>query len=79
MRLEIYDDTTPETEKVVTLRLQRYCGDGPIWLSAVDERGGTIPFGHILRFNPDGSMTRCRGLNPDIGFDLDVQGSVKFD
>ncbi len=79
MKLEIYDDTTPETEKVVTLRLQRFCGDGPIWLSAVDERGVTVGGGNILRIKPDGSIKRCRGVEPDIGFDLDVQGRVKID
>ncbi len=79
MRLEIYDDTTPEPVTVVTLRLQRFCGDGPIWLSAVDERGKALPRGNILRFGPDGSMTRFRGLNPAFGFDLDAQGRLKID
>ncbi len=78
MKLEIYNDTTPETEKVVTLRLQRLCRDDSILLSVVDERGKALPRGNILRFGPDGRITRCRGLYPDIGFDLDVQGSVKI-
>ncbi len=77
MKLEIYNDTTPETEKVLRLRLHRDYEGGPIWLTAVNERGATIPRGHILRLTTDGSIKRCFGVNPAIGFDLDAQGRVK--
>ncbi len=79
MRLEIYDDTTPEPVTVVTLRLQRYCGDGPIWLIAVDERGVMVRGGNIRRIKSDGSIYRCRGVEPAFGFDLDAQGRLKID
>ncbi len=78
MHLSVYPDATPEPEKAATLRLHRDdCGS--IRLTAVDERGKTNPRGNILWIKPDGSIKRCRGVDPDIGFDLDVQGRVKID
>ncbi len=79
MKLEIFNDTTPEPETVVTLRLQRDYEGGPIWLTAVNERGATIPQGHILRLTTYGSIKRCFGVNPAIGFDLDAQKRVEID
>ncbi len=79
MRLEIYNDTTPETEKVLRLRLHRDYEGSPIWLTAVDERGKALSRGHILRFNPDGRIQRCFGVEPAFGFDLDAQDRVKVD
>ncbi len=77
MKLEIYNDTTPETEKVLRLLLRKESGS--IWLIAVDERGVMVRAGNILRFNPDGSIHRCRGVDPAIGLDLDGQERVKTD
>ncbi len=77
MHLSIYPDATPEPEKAATLRLQKESGS--IWLIAVDERGVMVGGGNILRIKSDGSIYRCRGVDPDIGFDLDVQGRVKID
>ncbi len=77
MKLEIYDGATPEPETVVTLRLQKESGS--IWLIAVDERGVMVRGGNILRIKSDGSIYRVRGIDPDIGFDLDAEGRVKID
>ncbi len=76
MKLEIYNDTTPETEKVLRLQLRKESGS--IRLIAVDERGVMVRAGNILRFNPDGSITRCRGVDPAFGLDLDAQGRVEI-
>ncbi len=77
MHLSIFPDATPDPEKAVTLRLRKESGS--IWLIAVDERGVMVRGGNILRIKSDGSFYRCRGVDPDIGFDLDMQKRVTFD
>ncbi len=77
MHLSIFPNATPDPEKAVTLLLRKESGS--IWLIAVDERGVMVRGGNILRIKSDGSIYRCRGVDPDIGFDLDVQGRLNID
>ena len=75
MKLEIYNDTTPEPEKVVTLRLRKVCGD--IMLVSVGKDGERLEAGNILRIDADGAIVRCLNVDSSLGFDLDDEGRVK--
>ncbi len=75
MKLEIYNDTTPEPETVVRLRLVKTCRD--IMLVAVDEDGKRLDGGNILRIDAYGAIVRCRNISSSFGFDIDENGRVK--
>ncbi len=76
MKLEIYDDTTPEPESVVRLHLVKH--GSSIAVHAVDANGETEPAGRILLFHSDGTISRTGSMNSDLGFQLDESGRVKF-
>ncbi len=76
MKLEIYDDTTPELEKIVRLRLVRG-GPGIIKLVVVSDDGERLPCGTILSLVAGGRIHREVRVDPDCGFELDGEGRVK--
>ncbi len=75
MKLEIYNDTSPEPEKVVRLRLVREGSD--IMLVAVDEDGKPLGSGSILQLGSDGKIFRRSCVSSFFGFDIDNCGRVK--
>ncbi len=76
MKLEIYNDTTPETEKVVRLRLVMEGSDAV--LTVVDEDGDRITCSNILSLGPDGKINRRSAVSSSFGFALDECGRVKI-
>ncbi len=76
MKLEIYDDTTPEPEQVVRLRLMRGI-KGSVTVVAVSDDGERLPRSTILSLAPGGRITLAVRVNTDFGFDLNSEGCVK--
>ncbi len=75
MKLEIWNDDTPEPEKVVRLRL--VSSDCAIALVAVDASGNMTPGGNILQITDDGEIHRYPSVGSDLGFSLDDFRRVK--
>ncbi len=79
MRLEIYDDTDPEPESVVRLRLVTSLLTKSVAVVAVDAAGSVVDGGHILRITEDGEIRRYPSVGSDLGFRRDDCGRVKSD
>ncbi len=75
MRLQIWNDATPEPERVVRLRLVSGV-NRTIEVVAVDAYGHMAPGGVILRISEDGEIYRYPCVDSDLGFTLDLVGRV---
>ncbi len=75
MKLEIYNDTTTEPEKVVRLKLVDL--GHMIAVHVVDMDGETEVAGRILSFQSDGTIARTASVGSNFGFALDECGRVK--
>ena len=75
MKLEIFDTLEQTIEEPVRLRLQR--DGGCISVVAVDKLGDSIPSGFLIGFNPDGTITRHRGVSARAGFQLGKGNRIK--
>jgi hypothetical protein len=74
MKLEVYE---PMVEKEQVVRIKLVKEEGRVYLVAVNNYGATLIRGYLLRLT-DGNLLRCSTVNPDLGFDLDEKGRIKF-
>lgn len=70
MKLEVYNENQMDVVDPVRLKLEQD-SDGEIVVMAVDKDGDRVYRGSLLRFKPDGSVIRPRGVDPKLGFKLD--------
>ena len=75
MKIEIFDTCKEVKPQPVRLRLVGY-GKNSVMLTAVRPDGVSMPCGNLLRIEADGTITRCKGVNPDFGFQLDSRNRI---
>ena len=73
MKLEIYNDVPDKDEPVCLLQLTQERETATVW--AVDRDGRKTD--HLLRFHPDGTITRSPHVSKSLGFQLDSEGRIK--
>ena len=80
MKIEIWDSKVPAPkEKILRLRLMPSEFDANIVnLCAVDESGARVDRGNILQIRPNGEVTRCGSINPDIPVLRDNGGFLRI-
>jgi hypothetical protein len=76
MKLKVFEQKK-EQEREVFLRLVKEGDD--IQLNAVDEKGGSVYHGYLLRIKKDGTIYRHDNVNPALGFQLDSDGRIKIE
>lgn len=74
MKLEVYNEPSLETEEPVRLKLK--LNGGCVMLQAVNGNGSVRLNCNLLKFHPDGTISRCLGADPTLGFGLDVKGRL---
>ena len=77
MKLQIFQESAPEPEKTIILRLVPLSGDH-VELQVVDKKGSVVPGGHILCILPHKPCILYTSISEDFGFALDEKGRLKF-
>lgn len=75
-KLSIYNDLD---SKEVRLRLISYLDNGNITVAAVNRNGEAVSGGALITINRRGTIKRHTGVNPHLGFELDVSGRIKLE
>jgi hypothetical protein len=77
MKLQVYG-VPAEKEEIVRLKLIDNDWDD-IRLYAVDEDGGQVDGGWLLKFKSNGTILRVPRVSDKLGFVLDARGRIEFE
>ena len=75
MDIKVYREKQSKEPQTIFLALRQELGG--ITVTAVNENGNRFSSGSLLRFHTDGTITACTSVNPNLGFDLKPNGSIK--
>jgi hypothetical protein len=72
--LKVYERSVARDHKFLTLRTD---SNGDIDVRVVDAAGRPIAGGILVSFLPSGRIRLETGVDPDLGFELDVDGAIQ--
>lgn len=78
MAIKVWEESKIELEDVYLRLIDGK--DGYIRIVACDKEGSIVDSGNLLRINKEtGTIRRSALINPNLGFDLTLQGRIKLE